>query len=88
MFDSGYYIKNLWLISLGILFNVDQLTLQNIQNMLLKSNINDWLYNYFLSYKNINLTKIEGDFLFKDVYGRVATNSLCGRYRNSKTFII
>jgi hypothetical protein len=43
-----YYNKNLKMISLGILFQADRVFVKKVKNMLKKSNINDWLYNFLL----------------------------------------
>jgi hypothetical protein len=43
-----YYNKNLKMISLAVLFNIDTGRAKKIKDMLEKSNIQDWLLNYFL----------------------------------------
>lgn len=43
-----YYNKNLKMISLAVLFNIDTVRAKKIKDMLEKSNIQDWLLNYFL----------------------------------------
>ena len=48
VWEPEYYNKNLKMISLGILFQVDRAFVKKVKNMLKKSNINDWLYNFLL----------------------------------------
>lgn len=48
IWEPEYYNKNLKMISLGVLFGADKLFSKKIKNMLEKSNINDWLFNFLL----------------------------------------
>ena len=48
VWEPEYYNKNLKMISLGILFQVDKVFVKKVKNMLKESNINDWLYNFLL----------------------------------------
>lgn len=61
-FSPNAYNENLKMISLGILFNIEQDLLLLVKKKLIENNINDWLYDFLLNDKR----KIHLFFFFKD----------------------
>lgn len=64
-----FYSKNLQMLSLGVLFNIDSKKVKSIKNLLMKSNINDWLYNILLEFLGESIHKENVELLFPQVYG-------------------
>ena len=81
VWEPEYYNKNLKMISLGILFQVDRVFVKKVKNMLKKSNINDWLYNFLLdSLYEENKIELLKKYLNNDWY-----NEDCGCYEAHKS---
>ena len=53
-FSLNAYNENLKMISLGILFNIEQDLLLLVKKKLIENNINDWLYDFLLNDKKEN----------------------------------
>ena len=53
-FSPNAYNENLKMISLGILFNIEQDFLLLVKKKLIENNINDWLYDFLLNEKKEN----------------------------------
>jgi hypothetical protein len=58
VWEPEYYNKNLKMISLAVLFNIDTVRAKKIKDMLEKSNIQDWLLYYLLHSLNSEI-KVE-----------------------------
>lgn len=69
VWEAGFYIKNLWLICLGILLDIGDEKLKCVKTLLQSSGINDWLYNFLLHYQDENRAELETELLFPTVYG-------------------
>lgn len=69
VWEADFYIKNLWLISLGILLDIGDEKLECVRHLLQLTGINDWLYNFLLYYKNENSAELQTELLFPTVYG-------------------
>lgn len=68
VWEPDYYSKNLKMISLGVLFEVDKAYAEQIQQMLKKSNINDWLLSFLLDSWNEKRTDGQKQLLFPDKF--------------------
>ena len=55
------------MISLGILFQVDRAFVKKVKNMLKKSNINDWLYNFLLDSLDGEQIEVSKEMLSKRI---------------------
>ena len=55
------------MISLGILFQVDRVFVKKVKNMLKKSNINDWLYNFLLDSLDGEQIEVSKEMLSKRI---------------------
>ena len=66
--EPEYYNKNLKMISLGILFQVDRAFVKKVKNMLKKSNINDWLYNFLLDSLDGEQIEVSKERLFPNTF--------------------
>ena len=67
VWEPEYYNKNLKMISLGILFQVDRAFVKKVKNMLKKSNINDWLYNFLLDSLDGEQIEVSKEMLSKRI---------------------
>ncbi|ROR31755.1 uncharacterized protein DUF1910 [Mobilisporobacter senegalensis] len=68
VWQSDFYMKNLWMISLGVLLNLGMKQFEKIKELLDKYNVNDWLYNFLLRYNVDGIDEIQGDLSFPEVY--------------------
>ena len=68
VWEPEYYNKNLKMISLGILFQVDRAFVKKVKNMLKKSNINDWLYNFLLDSLDGEQIEVSKERLFPNTF--------------------
>lgn len=68
VWQPEFYIKNLWLISLGILLNISDDKLDVVRGLLAQSDIADWLYDVLLNYKKMKLNDITNELIFPEVY--------------------
>ena len=68
VWEPEYYNKNLKMISLGILFQVDRAFVKKVKNMLKKSNINDWLYNFLLDSLDGEQIEVSKEMLFPNTF--------------------
>ena len=66
--SSELYTKNLWFISMCILFNVDNSIFTKIKEKLKDDGVNDWIYNFLLNYPAQNIGQISGGLMFKKSY--------------------
>ncbi|WP_270325076.1 PoNi-like cognate immunity protein [[Eubacterium] hominis] len=62
------YIKNLWMISIGILLEIDETKFDGIKKLLLQSGLDDWLFDVLLNYKEQDLNNISSDLMFPKEY--------------------
>lgn len=68
VWEPNFYIKNLWLMSLGVLLNIDDTKFDVIRNVLSQSGIEDWLYEVLLNYKKKNLKVMPRKLIFPEIY--------------------
>lgn len=68
VFEKEYYNKNLKMISLAVLFEVDHSIIENIKLMLQKENVNDWLFNFLLNTVDNKNIEDETELLFPESY--------------------
>lgn len=68
VFEKEYYNKNLKMISLAVLFEVDHSIIENIKLMLKKENVNDWLFNFLLNTVDNKNIEDETELLFPESY--------------------
>lgn len=68
VFEPEFYNKNLKMISLAVLFNVNTNILASIKKMLKKDNINDWLLEFLLDSSYQNTVDIKTELLFPDSF--------------------
>lgn len=68
VWEPDFYIKNLWLISIGIMLDTDNSMLDIIRKLVVKSEKNDWLYNFLFEYKSNNIEDIAGELEFPQEY--------------------
>lgn len=68
VFEKEYYNKNLKMISLAILFEIDHSIIENIKLMLQKEKVNDWLFNFLLNTVDGKIIEDETDLLFPESY--------------------
>lgn len=79
-----FYIKNLWIVSLGILLNLEEEYLSIIRNLVRKSKLNDWLINYLLDYKEEKSNEEYGILQFPDTYKNLYDLIISSSGRNEK----
>lgn len=65
VFCEEYYNKNLKMISLAVLFNVEEGYLNEIKEMLLKSGVSDWLLDFLINPMSTNKAR---ELLFDDSF--------------------
>lgn len=89
VWEADFYIKNLWLISLGILLDIGDEKLECVRHLLQLTGINDWLYNFLLYYKNENSAELQTELLFPTVYGTLKkmVNSSINRKEMLKKYL-
>ena len=63
------YIKNLWLISLGVLLNIDNNKLADVRRLSSEAGVKDWLYHFLLERESREICDGSGELIFPEVYG-------------------
>lgn len=71
--DSTYgpYSRNIMLVSLCVLLDVDTVKLDAVKQRLKEEKINDWLFNYFLYNKTMRPEEIKGKLYWPKDYGEL-----------------
>jgi len=64
VWEPQYYNKNLKMISLAVLFEIDKERIEKIKSMLKKSEINDWLLQYLLDSQETERKKNNNPLFF------------------------
>lgn len=67
----GPYSRNIMLISLCVLLDVDNLKIEAVKERLKKEKINDWVFNFLLYNKNMKPEEIEGKLYWPKDYGEL-----------------
>lgn len=68
VWESEYYNKNLQMISLAVLFEVNKESAKKIKEMLKKTNINDWLFDFLLDSLDEQKTGENKELLFPEAF--------------------
>lgn len=71
VWEPNYYNKNLKMISLGVLFEADNVFSKEIKNKLMISNVNDWLLNFLLDFRECEQMKQSKELLFPNVFSNL-----------------
>lgn len=64
IWDLGYYNKALRMISLAALFEIDKIHVKRMKNMLKKSDVHDWVFDFILNSLNNEQTEVSEKLLF------------------------
>lgn len=67
----GPYSRNIALISLCVLLDVDNKKMVAVKKRLKEEKINDWMFNFLLYYKNMKPEEIEGKLYWPKDYGEL-----------------
>lgn len=68
VWEPEYYNKNLKMLSLGVLFGVDEDYVKMVKSMLEKSNIKDWLFNFLLDSMCDTIVDEDKEMIFPDAF--------------------
>lgn len=68
IYEPDYYNKNLQMISLAVLFELDTTFVKRIKRMVEKSGINDWLFAFLLNWLDDEKTENDKALLFPDTF--------------------
>lgn len=71
VWEPEYYNKNLKMISLALLFKVDEKVAKKIKNMLKESGINDWLLDFMLNFLDKEGYNVEEKLLFPERFSKL-----------------
>lgn len=64
IWDSEYYNKALKMISLAALFEIDKIHVKRMKDMLKKSDVHDWVFDFILNSLNNEQTEVSEKLLF------------------------
>lgn len=67
----GPYSRNIALIALCVLLDVDDEKLDAVKKRLKEEKINDWMFNFFLYHKEMSAAEIEGKLYWPKDYGEL-----------------
>lgn len=68
VWNPDLYVDILWMLSIGIMLDIEDEILSILKKLIKNSKINDWLFNLLMDYKYKDLNKIEGELLFEEPY--------------------
>ena len=64
VWDPGYYNKALRMISLAALFEIDKIHVKRMKDMLRKSDVHDWVFDFILNSLDDEQTEVSEKLLF------------------------
>jgi hypothetical protein len=64
---DGYYVEFLWLLSMGILLNINENNFTTLIKIIDEGNYNDYIIDYLISYRKKD-RKLNNKILFKEPY--------------------
>ncbi len=66
--EQNGYIQMVWMLSIGIMLEIDQEKFNILVEMVEKSELDDYLVNFLISYRNPNWSKKANSFMFNNPY--------------------
>ena len=69
--DGGHYVKMLWLLSIGVMLNIEDEQFARLERLVRKYELRDSLIEFLIQGKKERTSSIKGNLLFEDPYAKL-----------------
>ncbi|MED2790305.1 DUF1911 domain-containing protein [Bacillus wiedmannii] len=85
--DINLYEDMLWMLSIGIMLEIDKNTFDILAKLVEKHKVNDFLYNFIIHYRNEEVNYQNGNWLFEKPFKSLINVILCNDNTKSCEFM-